>query len=88
MATHDTWPILFDRPGFQAALAKRFGLSRQTVNGWRHGIPIPYCAGVEDECAGEFTRRDFRPNDWQQIWPELERRVAPRPTNDEQKARV
>jgi hypothetical protein len=66
------WTQLFDRPGFQAALAKRFDLSRQTVNGWRAGIPVPYCAGVEEECAAEFTRRDFRPDDWQAIWPELD----------------
>lgn len=68
------WTTLFDRPGFQSRLAKRFNLSRQTVNGWRHGIPIAYCAGVEAECNAEFTRRDFRPNDWREIWPELERR--------------
>lgn len=65
------WTTLFDRRGFQSRLAKRFGVSKQTVNGWRAGIPIPYCAGVEEECEGEFTRRDFRPNDWQSIWPEL-----------------
>jgi len=67
----NNWQTLFDRPGFQARLARRFDLSRQTVNGWRAGIPIPYCAGVEAECGGEFTRRDFRPDDWQTIWPEL-----------------
>lgn len=67
-----SWHTLFDRPGFQARLAKRFNLSKQSVNGWRRtGIPIPYCAGVEDECEGEFTRRDFRPHDWKDIWPEL-----------------
>lgn len=65
------WTTLFDRPGFQVALSRRFTLSRQTVNGWRNGIPVPYCAGVEEECNGEFTRRDFRPDDWQTIWPEL-----------------
>lgn len=65
------WTTLFDRRGFQSRLAKRFGVSKQTVNGWRAGIPIPYCAGVEEECEGEFTRRDFRPHDWQSIWPEL-----------------
>lgn len=32
---------------------------------------MPYCAGVEEECDGEFTRRDFRPDDWWRIWPEL-----------------
>lgn len=63
---------MFAQPGFQARLTRRFNLSKQTVNGWQHnGIPIPYCAGVEEECGGEFTRRDFRPDDWQQIWPEL-----------------
>jgi len=77
------WTELFDRPGFQVSLARRFGLSRQTVNGWRNGIPIPYCAGVEDECKGEFTRRDFRPNDWRSIWPELERRSKTPPAHTE-----
>lgn len=65
------WTTLFDRKGFQASLARRFGKSRATVNEWRNGIPVPYCAGVEEECGGEFTRRDFRPNDWREIWPEM-----------------
>ena len=65
------WTSIFDRPGFQTALAKRFNLSRQTVNGWRNGIPVAYCAGVEEECGREFARWDFRPDDWAGIWPEL-----------------
>lgn len=66
------WTSLFDQKGFQTRLAKRFNLTKATVNGWRKsGIPVPYCAGVEEECDGEFTRRDFRPDDWQAIWPEL-----------------
>lgn len=75
------WTSLFDRKGFQVALARRFGLSRATVNEWRKGIPVPYCAGVEEECDREFTRRDFRPNDWQSIWPELIE-SAPAPLQD------
>jgi DNA-binding transcriptional regulator YdaS (Cro superfamily) len=75
-----SWSVLFDRPGFQARLVRRFGLSKQTVNGWRNGIPIPHCAGVEDECGGEFTRKDFRPDDWHVIWPEL---VQRRPSKKE-----
>ena len=72
------WTTLFDRPGFQVQVARRFGLTRQTVNGWRStGIPVPYCAGVEAECKGEFTRRDFRPDDWKTIWPEMEADPAP-----------
>lgn len=76
------WTELFDRRGFQARLSRRFGVSRQTVNGWRGGIPVPYCAGVEEECEGEFTRRDFRPDDWHLIWPELAT-PAPQPAAQE-----
>lgn len=68
----NNWTILFDRKGFQTALCRRFKKHKTTINEWRKtGIPVPYCAGVEEECGGEFTRRDFRPNDWQEIWPEL-----------------
>lgn len=67
----DEWPSLFDRRGFQVRLSARFGLSRQTINSWRNAIPVPYCAGVEDECDGEFRRWHFRPDDWHRIWPEL-----------------
>ena len=66
------WTSLFDQKGFQTRLVKRFGLTKATVNHWRRtGIPVVYCAGVEEECDGEFTRRDFRPDDWRVIWPEL-----------------
>jgi DNA-binding transcriptional regulator YdaS (Cro superfamily) len=71
------WTSLFDRKGFQTALAKRFGKHKATINEWRKtGIPVPYCAGVEEECDGEFTRRDFRPDDWQEIWPELAEKLV------------
>lgn len=66
------WTILFDRKGFQTALSRRFNKHKATINEWRKaGIPVPYCAGVEEECGAEFTRRDFRPDDWHLIWPEL-----------------
>ncbi|HDR9439500.1 helix-turn-helix domain-containing protein [Burkholderia multivorans] len=31
------------------------------------------CVAIERESAGSVTRRDLRPNDWQDIWPELAR---------------
>lgn len=66
------WRTLFDQHGFQARLARRFGLSRQTVNAWpASGIPVPYCAGVEEECERQYQRWHFRPDDWHRIWPEL-----------------
>jgi DNA-binding transcriptional regulator YdaS (Cro superfamily) len=73
---HDThhWTVLWRRhDGFQARLARRLKLARQTINDWgRNGdIPIEHCAAVEDECKGEFRRWHFRPDDWFRIWPEL-----------------
>lgn len=29
------------------------------------------CVAFERESAGAVTRRDLRPDDWQDIWPEL-----------------
>ncbi|KVO88519.1 transcriptional regulator [Burkholderia ubonensis] len=36
------------------------------------------CVSIERESAKTVTRRDLRPDDWQDIWPELahEREVA------------
>lgn len=65
------WTTLFDRRGFQTHLAKKSGLTKSTINGWRNGIPPKHCAMVEKECGREFTRRDFCPDDWAYIWPEL-----------------
>lgn len=66
------WMTLFDIPGIQSRLARELDVSIQAVNNWRRrGIPVEHCARVERLCSGEFTRRDFRPNDWHLIWPEL-----------------
>ncbi|MCW3583960.1 transcriptional regulator [Burkholderia cenocepacia] len=29
------------------------------------------CVAIERESGGAITRRDLRPDDWQDIWPEL-----------------
>lgn len=83
------WTVLFHRrDGFQARLARRCSISRQTVNEWpESGIPIPYCADAEKECDNEFRRWHFRPDDWHRIWPELiSAEGAPAVPEPEQKA--
>lgn len=30
-----------------------------------------YCVAIERATGGAVTRKDLRPNDWQDIWPEL-----------------
>ena len=37
------------------------------------------CVALERESAGAVTRRDLRPDDWQDIWPELAE-SEPKPT--------
>ncbi len=29
------------------------------------------CTQIEIQTKGEITRKDLRPDDWQEIWPEL-----------------
>lgn len=60
--------------GRQVSLAEKIGLSSnylsQIVNG-RRPLPIKYCARIEQATNGQVTRRDLRPDDWHEIWPEL-----------------
>ncbi len=60
--------------GRQTILAEKTSLAyayvNQIVNGKRP-VPIKYCARIEKATAGQVTRRDLRPDDWHEIWPEL-----------------
>ena len=64
-------------------LAEAIGAkSHLQVRQWQHGYakrkPGPaYCIAIERVTNGEVTRRDLRPDDWQQIWPELIPQGAP-----------
>lgn len=60
-----------------AELTKRFTespVSPARLFNWikRDGGPPPeYCAAMEEIVDGQVTRQQFRPDDWQVIWPEL-----------------
>ncbi|MGT2453756.1 YdaS family helix-turn-helix protein [Cupriavidus basilensis] len=57
-----------------AELARKVGLAPTVVYQWRAGIrpvPVDRCAAVERATDGAVTRKDLRPDDWQEIWPEL-----------------
>lgn len=60
--------------GRGAALASGINVSPVLISQWSSGPrlpPIERCVGIERATAGEVTRRDLRPADWQDIWPEL-----------------
>lgn len=68
-----------DLVGSQAALAKLLGVTPASVNQWVSGIrPVPTskCSSIERATGGAVTRRDLRPNDWREIWPELATDIA------------
>ncbi|WP_041421213.1 transcriptional regulator [Sideroxydans lithotrophicus] len=60
--------------GGLGVLARILSVSAPTVSQWKSGIrPIPAerCVEIEQATSGQVTRKDLRPDDWQQIWPEL-----------------
>lgn len=57
--------------GFKA-LADRLGVSKSAVWQWKEEgrqVPIEHCWPIERETG--VSRRRLRPDDWQDIWPEL-----------------
>ncbi len=55
--------------------------SDMQIRQWQHGYsarkPSPiYCMAIERATNGLVTRRDLRPDDWWQIWPDLAKPAA------------
>lgn len=46
--------------------------------GTRTGRPVPpkQCVRIEQLTRGAVTRRELRPDDWREIWPELDAAIA------------
>lgn len=67
---------LIDLLGGTFAVAEILGVKPPSVSAWRAGrIPddklIRLAPAIERASGGKVTRRDLRPNDWAEIWPEL-----------------
>lgn len=64
--------------------ARSLGVSAQRLSNWiERGVPIDKCPAIERITAGVVSRRDLRPNDWQDIWPELATQVATREASND-----
>jgi DNA-binding transcriptional regulator YdaS (Cro superfamily) len=60
--------------GSPTKTAIALGVSLQAVCFWRDGereVNPKVCVMIEQLTNGKVTRKDLRPNDWKQIWPEL-----------------
>ena len=75
---------LIDLLGGTTAVARMLGIKPPSVHDWRRkGIPddklIRMAVALERATGGAVSRRDLRPEDWAQIWPELADREEPAP---------
>lgn len=60
--------------GSYVALAKILGVTKSAVWQWKEDgrqPPIIHCYAIEQATNGAVTRKDLRPDDWHEIWPEL-----------------
>ena len=65
--------------GSQLNLARQLQVTPVTVNQWlrpagaKNARPIPpkQCVRIEQVTGGAVTRKDLRPDDYREIWPEL-----------------
>lgn len=60
--------------GVTATLARQIGAQPQLMWQWASGVrpvPIERCVAIERATDGAVSRIDLRPDDWQEIWPEL-----------------
>ncbi len=57
-----------------AAFARNIKAHAPDVLRWANGQRVPpvvWCVKIEAETGGRVSRRDLRPDDFVQIWPEL-----------------
>lgn len=69
------------KSGRSQKLAKGIGVPASFISKLRSGkkkVPIARCVAIERFTGGEVTRKDLRPDDWQNYWPEL---ATPEPSS-------
>lgn len=62
--------------GGRSELATRLAVSVAAIGNWKvRGVPIEQCPRIERVTQGVVARKQLRPDDWQDIWPELAQSV-------------
>lgn len=60
--------------GRSLAIAQALGVTPPVVSDWvtgKKGIPLERCVQIERATEGVVSRKELRPDDWQNFWPEL-----------------
>lgn len=66
------------RRGRQQEMADFLGVSRSVMSQMVNGvcaISDKRCWAIEQFTCGSVSRKDLRPNDWQERWPELAQQI-------------
>lgn len=66
-------------------LAKEIDVPPALISQWRNNVrpvPIERCMPIEKATGGRVTRKDLRPNDYFDIWPEIDDRKKLRRRDD------
>jgi len=67
--------------GGRVNLSQVLDVTLGALGNWKiRGVPIERCYAIERATSGAVTRKDLRPDDWHEIWPEL---ATPQPTTTE-----
>ena len=56
------------------AFSRLLGCHQPDLTRWAKGtrsVPAHWCVAIEQKTDGAVTRKDLRPDDFAQIWPEL-----------------
>lgn len=59
-----------ERTAFELACRTTIGYIRKAVS-VNQKLGAEICVSIEQASNGAVTRKDLRPDDWAQIWPEL-----------------
>ncbi len=57
-----------------STFARLLGCHAPDLSRWIRGtrsVPAHWCVAIEQKTGGAVTRKDLRPHDWKEIWPEL-----------------
>ncbi|MEY2686583.1 MAG: hypothetical protein RL375_781 [Pseudomonadota bacterium] len=58
--------------GGRVNLSQVLDVTLGALGNWKtRGVPIERCYSIERATNGAVTRKDLRPDDWHEIWPEL-----------------
>ncbi|WP_454825365.1 Cro/CI family transcriptional regulator [Paraburkholderia xenovorans] len=58
----------------QRQFAESLGVTQGLISQWARGKALPppkRCVAIERLTQGEVTRKELRPDDWAEHWPEL-----------------